>query len=53
MAEIKSQQADSFVAKPDPAFRTFLFYGPDSGLVSERADTLCAGLGVDLSDPFS
>ena len=53
MAEIKSPQADSFVAKPDLSYRTFLFHGPDSGLVSERADLLCAGLGVDLKDPFA
>lgn len=53
MAEIKSARADSFIDKPDPAFRTFLFYGPDAGLVSERADRLCAGLGIDASDPFS
>ncbi|MCG6856533.1 MAG: DNA polymerase III subunit delta [Salaquimonas sp.] len=53
MAEIKSHQADAFVERPDPKFRTFLFFGPDAGLVSERADTLCGKLGVDLSDPFA
>jgi len=53
MTEIKSHQADAFVERPDPKYRTFLFFGPDSGLVSERADILCGKLGVDLSDPFA
>ena len=53
MAEIKSHLADSFVERPDPKFRVFLIYGPDSGLVSERADILSGKLGVDLSDPFA
>ena len=53
MAEIKAGQADQFVAKPDPRYRTFLLYGPDSGMVSERADLLARGFGVDLDDPFS
>ncbi len=53
MAEIKSHQADNFVERPDTKFRVFLFYGPDSGLVSERADILCGKLDVDLSDPFA
>jgi len=53
MAEVKSGRADAFVERPDPDFRVFLIYGPDQGLVSERADRLCSRLGIDLSDPFS
>jgi DNA polymerase-3 subunit delta len=53
MAEVKSAQADAFVERPDPAFRVILLYGPDQGLVSERAETLATRFGVDLSDPFS
>ena len=53
MTEIKSHQADAFVQRPDPKFRTFLIFGPDTGLVSERADMLAGKLGVDLSDPFA
>lgn len=53
MAEVKSAQADGFVEKPDLQYRTFLFYGPDSGLVSERADAISGRFGVDLADPFS
>ncbi len=53
MAEIKSAQADAFVEKPDGAYRVFLLYGPDAGLVSERADILATRFGVDQNDPFS
>ncbi len=52
MAELKSAQADAFVDRPDPAYRLILVYGPDAGLVSERADILAGKFGVDLSDPF-
>ncbi len=34
---VKANQAQSFVAKPDAKFRAVLFFGPDAGLVSERA----------------
>ncbi|GIK82752.1 MAG: DNA polymerase III subunit delta [Alphaproteobacteria bacterium] len=53
MAEVKSARADAFIERPDPQFRTFLFYGPDAGLVGERADALAARLGVDPNDPFA
>ena len=53
MAETKAGQADAIVARPDTAFRVFLVYGPDSGLVSERAETLSGKFGVNLSDPFA
>ncbi|QRI63010.1 DNA polymerase III subunit delta [Shinella sp. PSBB067] len=53
MAEVKSHEFDAFVKrKPLPA-RLFLVYGPDRGLVSERAAALAAASGVDLDDPFS
>lgn len=52
MAEVKSAQADAFVERPDAAYRIILLYGPDQGLVSERADILATKFGVDLSDPF-
>ncbi|MEZ5873008.1 MAG: DNA polymerase III subunit delta [Nitratireductor sp.] len=53
MAEVKGGQVDQFVSRPDTKFRVFLVYGPDGGMVSERADILAKGFGVDLSDPFS
>ncbi|MFZ1814875.1 MAG: DNA polymerase III subunit delta [Rhizobiaceae bacterium] len=53
MAEIKAGEADAFVSRPHETFRTFLLYGPDSGLVSERADVLSATFGIDRNDPFA
>ena len=40
MVALKANQAGSFLAKPDPRIRAILLYGPDAGLVSERAQTL-------------
>ncbi len=40
MVAIKPQSAVSFLAKPDPALRAILFYGSDTGSVSERAQKL-------------
>jgi len=42
----------AFLQRPDPAVRAVLLYGPDSGLVRERADTLARTVCADLSDPF-
>jgi len=52
MASLKSREIDPFLNKPDFSKPVFLIYGPDAGLVSERADTLAEKCGVDLSDPF-
>jgi DNA polymerase-3 subunit delta len=53
MAEIKSHEFEGFLKrKPLPA-RLFLIYGPDRGLVSERAAALAAVTGIDLKDAFS
>lgn len=53
MTQIKSGQADRFAAAPDTGYAVFLVYGPDSGLVSERAERIANALDVDLSDPFA
>lgn len=53
MAEIRGFEADRFVAKPGDRHAAFLLYGPDAGLVGERADILCKALGADPADPFS
>lgn len=37
---------------PDFSRPVILVYGPDAGLVSERADVLSEKSGVDLNDPF-
>jgi DNA polymerase-3 subunit delta len=53
MAEVKSHEFDAFVKRKPLPVRQFLIYGPDRGLVSERASALAAASGVDLSDAFS
>jgi DNA polymerase III subunit delta len=42
----------AFLQRPDPAIRAVLLYGPDSGLVRERADALTSTVCPDLRDPF-
>ena len=44
MVAIKAHQAERFLAKLDPAIGAVLFYGPDTGLVSERARRLAGRL---------
>lgn len=50
--KIAANRADGFVRKPDPAVRAVLVYGPDLGLVRERADALTRAVVPDLKDPF-
>src|SRR6185437_3026273 len=38
--------------RPDPEVRAVLLYGPDAGLVRERADALGRTVSEDLLDPF-
>lgn len=45
-------KVEAFLARPDPKIPIVLLYGPDSGLVGERARRLAAGVVDDLSDPF-
>jgi len=42
----------AFLQRPDPAIRAVLLYGPDAGLIRERADTLARIVCPDLKDPF-
>jgi len=53
MTEIKSHEFDRFVDKSAAHYRLFLIYGPDRGLVSERARLLAEQTDVALGDPFS
>lgn len=53
MAEIKAHEFDQFVRRRAREFRIYLIYGPDRGLVSERAAALAATTGVDAGDAFS
>ena len=53
MAEVKSHEFDAFLKRKPLPVRLFLVYGPDRGLVSERAAALAAASGVALDDAFS
>lgn len=51
--KLKSNQVAAFLKRPDPKLRFVLVYGPDAGLVKERAQALAAGAVPDLNDPFA
>jgi DNA polymerase-3 subunit delta len=53
MVAIKSADVDAFVARPDPAKPVVLIFGPDAGLVSERAAALIKASVDDVNDPFA
>jgi DNA polymerase-3 subunit delta len=53
MTEIKSHEFDGILQRPLKDNRLYLVYGPDRGLVSERAGQIAAKSGVALDDPFS
>lgn len=49
---IKTQDGDRFAVRPPQALCAALFFGPDQGLVHERANRLAATVCADLRDPF-
>lgn len=53
MVALRGKEIDAFLARPDPARPIILLYGPDAGLVRERADALMASAVDDPNDPFS
>jgi DNA polymerase-3 subunit delta len=53
MVAFKAAQVDSFVARPNPAQPIVLVYGPDAGLVRERAEALIRIAVDNPNDPFS
>jgi DNA polymerase-3 subunit delta len=53
MVALRGRDIDAFLNKPDPARPIILLYGPDAGLVRERADALVASAVDDPTDPFS
>lgn len=53
MVALRGRDIDSFLARPDPARPIVLLYGPDAGLVRERADALIASAIDNPDDPFS
>src|SRR5262249_60148941 len=52
MVALKPAQIDAFMAKPNPAQPVVLVYGPDAGLVRERAEALIRAAVDDVNDPF-
>ena len=53
MTALKTAQIESFLAKPDPGKPIVLVFGPDAGLVRERAVMLIRAAVDDMNDPFS
>lgn len=47
------KDVDSFLKRINPAMRAVLVYGPDTGLVQERAMMLCKQIVADINDPFN
>jgi DNA polymerase-3 subunit delta len=50
--KLAANRIEGFVRRPDPEIRAVLVYGPDGGLVRERADALARSAVPDLKDPF-
>ena len=53
MVALRGRDIDAYLANPDAGRPIALLYGPDAGLVRERADALIAGSVDDPGDPFS
>ncbi len=53
MTALKGKAIDAFIAKRDPQFPIVLIYGPDAGLVKERADVLAKTVTPDFKDAFN
>jgi DNA polymerase-3 subunit delta len=50
--KLAAQRVASFLRQPDAAVRAVLLFGPDAGLVRERADQVARTVCPDLRDPF-
>jgi DNA polymerase-3 subunit delta len=53
LVALRGKEIDAFLARPDSGRPIILLYGPDAGLVRERADALLASAVDDPNDPFS
>lgn len=53
MAQKKAHEVDSWLARPPENIGIVLIYGPDRGLVAERARGFAERSGLPLDDPFS
>ena len=52
MVALKTAEIDKFLARPDPTRPVILVFGPDAGLVHERAEALITSAVDDPKDPF-
>ncbi len=50
--KLTGTRIDGFIRRPDPGIVAALVFGPDSGLVRERADALTVAAAGDAGDPF-
>jgi len=50
--KLPAARTDAFLRRPEPGIRAVLLYGPDSGLVRERAEIVARTITPDLGDPF-
>ncbi|MEE2690212.1 MAG: DNA polymerase III subunit delta [Pseudomonadota bacterium] len=53
MTALKGREIDAFLKRRDAGIAAVLIYGPDAGLVRERADKLAASVVPDFKDPFN
>ena len=53
LVALRGKEIDAFLARPDAGRPIILLYGPDAGLVRERAEALLASAVDDPNDPFS
>jgi DNA polymerase III subunit delta len=52
MVAIKAHEADRTLQRLNPSWRVILLYGPDNGLVAERAAAISRAAVDDPADPF-
>lgn len=50
--KIKAGETEAFLKAPGAGCRAVLIYGPDAGMIQERAERLCRGIVPDPADPF-
>jgi DNA polymerase-3 subunit delta len=52
MVAVKAGDVEGALRRPDPRIGVFLFYGPDTGLINERAKAVAERAVTDPADPF-
>ncbi len=53
MVALKAAEIDRYIANPPDSVNLILVYGPDTGLVNERAQALISKAAAENDDPFS